>query len=57
MCSTCEGYHCGDGQECVMMDINDDASDPETPICVEKQTGCDDNNRSVMCYSVPKLGN
>ena len=47
VCSTCEGYHCGEGEECVMMDMDDDPSDAETPTCVERQTGCDDNDRFV----------
>ncbi|XP_063691276.1 uncharacterized protein LOC134823672 [Bolinopsis microptera] len=37
VCSTCDGYHCGEGEECVMMDMS--------PTCVEKQTGCDDTDR------------
>ncbi|KAL5249183.1 hypothetical protein ACHWQZ_G018138 [Mnemiopsis leidyi] len=45
VCSTCDGYHCGEGQECVMMDVDDDPSDAESPVCVQRQTGCDDNVR------------
>ena len=30
-----------------MMDMDDDPSDAETPTCVERQTGCDDNDRFV----------
>ena len=47
VCSTCDGYHCGEGQECVMMDVDDDPSDAESPVCVQRQTGCDDNVRFV----------
>ena len=52
VCSTCEGYHCGDGQECVMMDMDDDPTDQEAPTCVDKQTGCDDNDRLVIWQPV-----
>ena len=30
-----------------MMDRDDDPEDEEVPTCVEKQTGCDDNERLV----------
>ena len=37
VCSTCNGYHCGEEEECVLMD--------SSPACAEKQTGCDENDR------------
>lgn len=30
-----------------MMDVDDDPSDAESPVCVQRQTGCDDNVRFV----------
>ena len=47
VCSTCDGYNCGEGEECAMMDRDDDPEDEEAPTCVERQTGCDDNDRLV----------
>ena len=44
VCSTCNGYHCGEGEECVLMD--------SSPTCAEKQTGCDGNDRWVI-RSIP----
>ena len=45
VCSSCDGWHCGSGEECVMVDMDDDPSDLEQPTCVEIQTGCDGNTR------------
>ena len=32
-----------------MMDMDDDPTDKQTPTCVVKETGCDDNDRLVIC--------
>ena len=31
-----------------MIDMDDDPTDQEVPTCVDRQTGCDDNNRLVI---------
>ena len=31
-----------------MMDMDDDPTDKQTPTCVVKETGCDDNDRLVI---------
>jgi len=41
VCPTCDGYTCGDGYECQMVDRDDDESDAAVPTCVLVQTGCD----------------
>ena len=35
-----------------MMDMDDDPTDQEAPTCVDKQTGCDDNDRLVIWQPV-----
>merc|ERR1712003_408803 len=57
VCSTCEGYHCGEGQECVMMDVDDDPLDEAVPTCVEKKTGCDSNDRCGVSGVCVPVGN